>query len=172
MNNIVLCGFMGCGKTTVGKELSKKLEMQFVDMDSIIEQNAGMPVSEIFRTQGESSFRRMETETAAALSGQSGLVISTGGGAVLNSANVKAFKSGGLILLIDVPCEVIANRLTGDTSRPLLNRPDRDTAMRELYEKRMPLYRAIADVVVENAQDLPADVFAENICKVIAAYRT
>lgn len=167
MKNIVLCGFMGCGKTTVGRALAEKLGMQFIDMDEYIEQQAGMKVSEIFSSQGESAFRALETKTAAELSEKENLVISTGGGAVLNPENVEAFRSGGLILLLDVPLEVVRLRLDGDTTRPLLNRPDKDEAMLSLYESRLPLYRAAADLTASNLDDRPAEIFAGELAKMI-----
>lgn len=167
MKNIVLCGFMGCGKTTVGRALAGILGMQFIDMDEYIEQQAGMKVSEIFSSQGESAFRALETKAATELSEKENLVISTGGGAVLSPKNVEAFRSGGLILLLDVPLEVVRSRLEGDTTRPLLNRPDKDEAMLSLYESRLPLYRAAADLTASNRDDRPAEVFAGELAKMI-----
>jgi shikimate kinase len=169
VNNIVLCGFMGCGKTTVGTALARKLGLTFIDMDEYITAKAGMSVSEIFSQFGETHFRALESQAAAELSQRSGLVISTGGGAVLNARNVACFKSGGLIVLLDVPLRVIKLRLDGDSSRPLLNRPDRDSAMSELFNKRVPHYIAAADITVQNSENIPAPAMAELIAQRIAA---
>ena len=163
MDNIVLCGFMGCGKTTVGRELANILKYEYIDMDEYIVKKAGLSVSRIFSKLGETHFRALETEAAADLSKSDRLVISSGGGAVLKDENVKLFKAGGLIVFIDVPLNVIKVRLDGDITRPLLNRPDRDETMLELYNKRTPIYRAAADITVKNANNIPALMIAQAI---------
>ena len=124
MDNIVLCGFMGCGKTTVGRNLARKSGRKFVDMDSYIEEKAGMKVSEIFKKYGENRFRDMEHEA------------------------IDAFRGKDKIVLLDVPLDIIKQRLKNDTTRPLLQRPDKEEAMRELYEKRLPIYLSAADITV------------------------
>ena len=100
MRNVVLCGFMGCGKTTVGRQLAALSGRRFVDMDEYIEQQAGMAVSEIFRQYGEDDFRRRERETCRALAGQTGLVIAAGGGALTFAANVEALRPSCVIVLL------------------------------------------------------------------------
>ena len=100
--NIVLCGFMGCGKTTVGKILSEKLSMKFVDVDELIEQEQGMTISEIFEKYGEIGFRKIENETIKKVSQWNNAIVSTGGGSVLNVDNVTALKSSGKIFFLDV----------------------------------------------------------------------
>ena len=139
MDNIVLCGFMGCGKTTVGRNLARKSGRKFVDMDSYIEEKAGMKVSEIFEKYGENRFRDMEHEACLELADTKGLVIASGGG---------AFRGKDKIVLLDVPLDIIKQRLKNDTTRPLLQRPDKDEAMRQLYEKRLPIYLSAADITV------------------------
>ena len=133
--NIVLCGFMGCGKSTVGKKLSQMTQMEFVDMDGYIEKRAGMKIPDIFEKHGEGFFR-------------GGYVVATGGGALTFQRNVDAFKEGGVIVLLDTPLRVLQLRLKNDRNRPLLQRPDRFRFIRELHQKRMPLYRRAADVVI------------------------
>ncbi len=151
MNNIVLCGFMGCGKSTVGKIIARKTGKKFLDMDKYIEQKAGMSVSDIFARHGEAGFRDMEHEACNELSAQSGLIIAAGGGALTFERNVAEFRGKDTVVLLDVPLEVIKRRLKNDTRRPLLQRPDKDRVMAELYRKRMPLYLAAADVVIKGA---------------------
>lgn len=146
--NIVLCGFMGCGKTTVGKKLSKRLRVPFVDMDHYIEQKAGCNISEIFSQMGEDVFRDMEYECAKELSKIGGTVIATGGGALTFERNQQALRQNGRIILLNPPLSILRRRLSGDITRPLLNRPDRDAAMKELYEKRLPIYKKASDIVV------------------------
>ena len=141
--NIVLCGFMGCGKSTVGKKLSQMTQMEFVDMDGYIEKRAGMKIPDIFEKHGEGFFRDLEQ-----LSQRGGYVVATGGGALTFQRNVDAFKEGGVIVLLDTPLRVLQLRLKNDRNRPLLQRPDRFRFIRELHQKRMPLYRRAADVVI------------------------
>lgn len=149
MNNIVLCGFMGCGKSTVGKNLARKTGRKFVDMDTYIEEKAGMTVSEIFEKHGENGFRDMEHEACRELSEMSGLIIASGGGAFTFKRNSEVFKSKDTIVLIDVELETIKYRLRNDKTRPLLQKPDKDRVMQELYEKRLPLYKSAADITVK-----------------------
>lgn len=149
MNNIVLCGFMGCGKSTVGKNLARKTGRKFVDMDTYIEEKAGMTVSEIFEKHGENGFRDMEHEACRELSEMSGLIIASGGGAFTFKRNSDVFKSKDTIVLIDVELETIKYRLRNDKTRPLLQKPDKDRVMQELYKKRLPLYKNAADITVK-----------------------
>lgn len=155
--NIILCGFMGCGKSTIGNLLSKKMGMSFVDLDSYIEKRENKTVAEIFADSGEEYFRQIEKEVSKELAQKKALIIATGGGTLTFRENVDVFKNSGKIVLLDVPVEVVSERLREDTTRPLLNRPDKEQAMRELYEKRMPLYKNAADIVV-NAANSPLQV--------------
>ena len=150
--NIVLCGFMGCGKSTIGSLLAKKTGCAFIDLDRYIEKQENRSVSQIFEENGEPYFRERERHAAQTLAAKSGLVIATGGGTLTFQENVDVLKRSGRIVLLDVPVEVVAKRLQNDTTRPLLNRPDKEAAMRELYDRRLPLYRAAADIVVDASQ--------------------
>ncbi len=158
--NIILCGFMGCGKSTVGTLLAKKTGMAFFDLDSYIEKQEKKTVAQIFADSGEAYFRELERNAAKALSEKNGVVIAAGGGTLTFRENVDSLKKSGVIILLDLPVETVAARLKNDTTRPLLNRPDKDKAMKELYDKRLPLYRAAADIVV-NADDSPMQVCRE-----------
>lgn len=168
MKNIFLCGFMGCGKTTVGKFLASITGMKFIDMDVFIEENAGKSVSDIFKNHGEAYFRALETEAAKKLSKMNGLVVATGGGAVISPENTALFKSGGYIVLIDVPLKIISLRLNDDNTRPLLERQDKEAVMSSLYHKRMPAYRAAADYTVENKDNRPGASIASDIAEIIS----
>ena len=163
--NIILCGFMGCGKSTIGNLLSKKTGMSFIDLDKYIEQKENKTVAEIFADNGEDYFRQLERDASKELSQKKSLVIAAGGGTLTFQENVDVFKTSGTIVLLDVPVEVVSERLTGDTTRPLLNRPDKERAMLELYEKRMPLYQSAADIVV-NAANSPLQVCMEIISNI------
>ena len=139
---------MGCGKSTVGRNIARKTGRRFIDMDRYIEQKAGMSVSDIFAAQGEDGFRELEHEACRELSEMRGVIVASGGGALTFERNVAVFRSKDKIVLLDVPLHVIKYRLHGDTKRPLLQRPDKDEAMARLYRTRLPQYRAAADVTV------------------------
>lgn len=171
MKNVVLCGFMGSGKSSVGEALARLSHARFVDMDRAIEAREKRTVSDIFAQDGEAAFRRMECDTARELAGRPGLVISTGGGTVLRAENVEAFRAAGcVIVLLEVPLHVVQHRLRHDRSRPLLAVPDREAAMRRLYEQRVPLYRAAADVVVENRGNVPVRQMARRVHRAVHAF--
>lgn len=149
MNNIILCGFMGCGKSTVGKIAARKTGKKFVDMDRYIEEKEQMTVAEIFAAYGEEGFREREHAACRELAAQSGLIIAAGGGALTFARNVEVFRGRDTVVLLDVPLETIRFRLRHDTRRPLLQRPNKDEAMTELYNRRMPQYLSAADVVIK-----------------------
>ncbi len=150
--NIVLCGFMGCGKSTVGKRLAARLNMTFVDMDSFIEEKAGCSIAAIFADHGEAHFRQLEHDACRALAQQNDLVIATGGGAILRQDNVDALRQGGTLIWLKVGADCVIERLKNDTSRPLLQRPNKAQAVRELMEARAPFYAA-ADLTVDAEAD-------------------
>lgn len=156
-NNIVLCGFMGCGKTTVGKELATLLKMEFVDLDEWIEQSEGLTVSEIFEKKGEEYFRTAETKAAEVLGQKKGLVIACGGGTVLRPENVLSLKKNGVIFYLSVTADVVKRRLKADTSRPLLAK-DKEKAIDALLNTRKPLYEKAADFTVDADTDPQATV--------------
>ncbi len=149
MNNIILCGFMGCGKTTVGKSLEKITGNKFVDMDEFIEKKQNMTVSEIFEKYGEQGFRDMEFDACKQLAEKKDLIIASGGGAFTFQRNVDVFKGIDTIVLLNVPLSVIKFRLRDDKKRPLLQRPDKDRVMKEMYDARLPLYKKAADIIIE-----------------------
>lgn len=159
MHSIILCGFMGAGKTSVGKKLSKKLGMKFYDLDRFIEQEYGMPVSEIFARYGEAEFREIEKHAVEKTAAMEACVIACGGGTLMNEENVICFhRAGGRIVFLDTPLSVIKLRLENDTKRPLLQRPDRDRYIEALYQKRYPYYRMASDLIIPSAGYPPAVV--------------
>lgn len=141
--NIVLMGFMGTGKTTVGQLLAERLGLAFVDMDHLIEQRAGKPISRIFAEDGEPSFRKMERELSVELAGRDGLVVGCGGGVVLNPANVDDYARTGLVVCLTATPEIIFERTAKDRNRPLLEEKDRFQRILDLLAKRRALYAAI-----------------------------
>lgn len=146
--NIILCGFMGCGKTTVGRLLARETGRKFIDMDSFIEERAGKTVAQIFAQEGEPRFRALEHEAAQALARETGLVVAAGGGALVCRENAECLGRTGVIVLLDAPLEELKKRLKNDASRPLLQKPDRDAVIEALHRERMPLYRQAAHLTV------------------------
>lgn len=138
--NIVLTGFMGAGKSTVGKKLSKVLRKPLVDTDDIIEEKAGMSISEIFAEYGEDYFRELEEEVVAEVSEFHDHVIVTGGGVVLRDVNMRNLRKNGTIIYLHATPEVIYERIKDQTHRPLLRVEDPLSRIRELLEYRKPFY--------------------------------
>ena len=147
MKNLVLIGLSGCGKTTFGKRLSRKLRLPLIDTDVMIEKKTGRTIPEIFAAEGENGFRDIESVCAREAAAQNGAVISTGGGMVLREENMKALSQNGLIIFIDRhPSHIL--RSTSLTDRPLVQN-DRDRLFR-LYAERLAVYRRHADIVIPN----------------------
>lgn len=150
MRNLVLIGFMGCGKTTLGRLCAAHLGYTFRDIDHIIEAEAGCSVAELFARVGESQFRQKEREVIADLCVTSGLVIATGGGAVLDPLNRENLRRNGLVVLLHASPDLILRRVGNARTRPLLaNAPDPRARIEELLEQRLPLYRAAAHCQVD-----------------------
>lgn len=137
--NIVLVGFMGTGKTTVGRILAKQLEWTFTDTDAYIERETGMTISRMFQDYGESYFRERETEALRELLLRKGQVVSTGGGAVLREENRRIMLENGLVVAMKAEEAVIVERVRGDTGRPLLQ-GDVEERVRTLVEARRHAY--------------------------------
>ncbi|MGN1481782.1 shikimate kinase [Porcipelethomonas sp.] len=135
---IFLCGFMGCGKTTIGKTLAKLIGFGYCDMDELIVKKAGMSIPEIFETKGEAHFRSMETELIKELGSFKG-VVSCGGGAMLNDINGKYAAESGCVLFLDTPFETCYGRIAGDKNRPVAASRTKEQ-LKELYDERYPKY--------------------------------
>ena len=147
---IVLTGFMGTGKSVVGRRLAERLGLSFIDLDDLIQEKAGMAIPEIFASEGESGFRQRERELIAGLANRRDCVIATGGGAMLDSENVRALKTGGVLVCLQADPEIILKRIGADPHRPLLQVPDRIARIRELLEQRASAY-AQADLLLETS---------------------
>lgn len=146
MNNIVLCGFMGSGKTVVGRELAKIMGVKFVDTDELIEQEQGVAIKAIFAARGEDYFRDLEFEMCKKVAEMKGVVVSTGGGAMTFERNVDAIKKGSKVVFLDASFDVICERIGDSTTRPLFQ--DKAKA-KELYDIRKDKYLAAADYVID-----------------------
>ena len=164
MKNIVLTGFMGTGKTEVGKELSRLLGMRVVDIDHEIEESQGSTISDIFADRGEDYFRTVETEVIRRISAQHGIIISTGGGAVLKEENVKALQDSGVIFCMTASTDTILRRTEGNDERPLLRCADKRTTITSLLEQRRPYYEK-AGLLIHTDGKTPLQVAEEIIGK-------
>ncbi len=148
--NIVLTGFMGCGKSTVGKRLAEALSYEFRDTDAMIEENYGKTISQMFAEDGEEFFRIAETELLRKLSTEAeGVVLATGGGMPMRKENATLLRKVGTVIFLEAKIETILLRLENDTGRPLADGEDREARLRPLYEKRFPIYRETADYILD-----------------------
>lgn len=148
--NIVLTGFMGTGKSSVGRRLARKLGLRFVDTDDLITDQAGISIREIFEGYGEDKFREVERQVVRRVSDEKGLVIATGGGVVLNRENMEDLRKNGIIICLTASPEKIMERTGGKDSRPLLNAEERENKVREMLEYRRPFY-ADADISIDTS---------------------
>lgn len=142
---IFFIGPMGAGKSTVGKRVARQLNWTFVDLDRVIESDAGAAVSLIFEVEGEAGFRARESAALANQATRQRVVVATGGGAILAPANHDSLRSG-VIVYLEAPVELQLERLSRDHTRPLLQTPDRAERLQRLAEVRNPIYAALADV--------------------------
>ena len=146
--HLILVGLPGVGKTTIGKEVARKLGRPFLDFDQEIERRSGMAVREIFRVKGEEHFRELEFGLTKELSSTGGMVLSPGGGWITQSKSVELLRSAGRIIYLRASPEAVARRLRRVETRPLLAGRDPVVALRELYQKRRVLYET-ADAVLD-----------------------
>lgn len=148
--NIALVGMMGAGKTTVGRQLAKKLGRRFVDADHEIEARTGVRIPVIFEIEGEAGFRRREADTIDSLTRESGLVLATGGGVVLDPANRRRLREAGIVIYLRVLPLALFERTRHDRNRPLLQVADPLAKLEELFGQRDPLYREVADIIIDS----------------------
>jgi shikimate kinase len=149
--NIYLVGLMGAGKTTVGRQLARRLGRQFIDSDHEIVARTGVAIPTIFEIEGETGFRRREAQTIAELTGQEGIVMATGGGVVIDPENRRRLHDSGWVVYLNVPPAMLYERTRHDRNRPLLQVPDPLARLEALHAERDPLYREIAHFVVEGS---------------------
>jgi shikimate kinase len=140
---------MGAGKTTVGRQLAKRLQRRFLDSDHEIEARTGVRIPVIFEIEGEAGFRRRESQVLAELAREKDLVLATGGGAVLALENRRCLRESGLVVYLHAPPEILYERTRHDRNRPLLQVEDPLATLRLLYEQRDPVYREVAHLVVD-----------------------
>ncbi len=158
--NIILTGFMGVGKTSVGTRLAKDLDYSFVDTDILIEADQRMSITDIFGKLGEPYFRDVETKIIRQVMGCTNQVVSTGGGAVIRDENRDAFKQAGYVVCLTARPEVIFERVKRETHRPLLKTPDPLAKIRELLDQRQKFY-ALADFTIDTSEKSVNAVISE-----------
>jgi len=150
-SNIYLVGLMGAGKTTIGRQLARRLGRRFYDSDHEIVARTGVPIPTIFEIEGEEGFRRRESQTIAELTATSGIVLATGGGVVLNPENRRLLHETGWVVYLNVPPGKLYERTRHDRNRPLLRVEDPLGKLEELHALRDPLYREAAHLVVDGS---------------------
>lgn len=162
MKHLVLMGFMGSGKSTIGKMLEKRTGLSYADTDLLIEEKEARSIEEIFRDEGEEYFRNAETTVLEELlKRKDRMIISLGGGTALNEKNRKMLKNnGGTVFLKISPLEA-CKRLKGDQKRPLLRTADPEKRIEKLIKVRNPIYQAAADYVLEETGKTPEDICRE-----------
>jgi shikimate kinase len=158
--NIVLIGFMGTGKSTIGQLLARQLDLKFIDVDARIESEQGRTITQLFMLEGEARFRSLEAQLAIKLATHDQQVISTGGGFVLNPLNITVFKPGGVIIALTATAEAIYERVKNERQRPLLAVPDPLARISALLFERSPYYQD-ADLVFDTSFKKPLELVAE-----------
>ena len=151
-DKLYLVGLMGAGKTTIGRQLARKLHLEFYDSDREIEARTGVSIPTVFEIEGEDGFRRREAQVIAELACLPPCVIATGGGVVLRQENRDVLKASGWVVYLDVPPQILWERTRLDRNRPLLRVDDPLERLRELYVQRSPLYREAADIVIDGGR--------------------
>lgn len=151
-SNIFLVGLMGSGKTTIGRALAKRLGLRFVDADHEIEARTGATIPLIFEIEGEASFRQREADVIRDLSAQQGIVLATGGGAILNEQSRRFLRERGTVIYLRASVASLVQRTSHDRNRPLLQTGDPKAKFETLARERGPLYEQVAHIIIETGR--------------------
>ena len=151
--NIFLIGLMGAGKTTIGRQIASELSLEFFDSDHEIEDRTGVTITHIFDIEGEDGFRKRETAMLDELTNKKGIVLATGGGAILKPENRQFLMSRGTTIYLYANIETLFERTSKDRNRPLLQIDNPRAKLEELFEIRDPLYRETADIIIDTGKD-------------------
>lgn len=158
--NLVLIGFMGAGKSVVGRELQRMTGFRLVDVDTEVERIEGITISEIFATSGEAAFREVEAREIRRISEGRNQIISTGGGAVLRADNMEALEEGGIVICLTASAETVYARTMHNTDRPLLQVEDPQGRIQEMLRQRRPYYDK-ASYVIDTEGKSPYTIASE-----------
>ncbi|MCD8522666.1 MAG: shikimate kinase AroK [Saccharospirillaceae bacterium] len=159
--SVFLIGPMGAGKSTIGRLLSAELKLEFFDSDKVIEERCGANIPWIFDMEGESGFREREEQAIDELTQMSAIVLATGGGVVMREANRRHLSARGTVVYLCTSVEQQLARTAKDKNRPLLQAENPERILRDLFSARDPLYREIADIIIETDQRNPRWVVQE-----------
>jgi len=151
--NIFLVGLMGAGKTTIGRQIANELSLDFFDSDHEIENRTGVTITHIFDIEGEAGFRKRETAMLNELTEKKGIVLATGGGAILKPENRQFLMSRGTTIYLYANIDTLVERTSKDRNRPLLQTEDPRKKLQELFDIRDPLYRETADIIIDTGKD-------------------
>jgi shikimate kinase len=162
---LFLIGMPGSGKSTIGKGLAKTLARPFVDLDQQIEERCGVAISIIFEIEGEQGFRKRETQVLTDAANQRGMVVATGGGAILAPENQAILREQGVVVYLRATVDELLRRTSRDKGRPLLATNDPRAKLLELFERRGPIYESLADVVVESGSSSVTSVVQKIVSK-------
>lgn len=168
-NNIILIGPMGAGKTSLGRRVAERLGLSFIDADQVIEQRTGASIPVIFECEGEAGFRTREKAVIAELCANSGQLLATGGGAVLDPDNRTALKRAGMVVYLKTSVAQQLERVERDRNRPLLQTADPGARLHELAQQRNAIYRELADLTFDS-DGLNADTAGERLFNLIALH--
>ncbi|MEH6669552.1 shikimate kinase AroK [Halopseudomonas sp.] len=169
MRNVFLVGPMGAGKSTIGRLLAKELKYPFKDSDREIEARTGADIPWIFDVEGEEGFRQREEAMIAELVTEKGIVLATGGGVVMREANRWALAGNGLVVYLRTSVDQQLQRTAKDRQRPLLLNADPERVLRDLMARRDPLYREIADIIIDTDQRGPKVVVNTIVARLLEA---
>jgi shikimate kinase len=169
--SIALIGFMGTGKTIVGKLLAEKLGKDFIDMDVLIEKKAGKSIPAIFRDEGEIRFRELEIEVTREVASRKNIVIACGGGTVLNKINIDRLEQECVIVCLTAAPSVILKRTSGGQGRPLLLVKGRVRQIEELLKYRRPYYERSADIIINTSRLMP-EVVAQTVIEKVREHES
>jgi shikimate kinase len=157
---------MGAGKSTVGRQLAKALNKEFVDCDREIEERTGVTIAIIFEVEGEEGFRKRERNMIEQLTERDGIVLATGGGVVLDEENRSRLRTRGFAIYLDAPIDLLIERTARDRQRPLLQTDDPKARLIDLANEREPLYRQVADMVVKTDRRTARHVVKELVRRI------
>ncbi len=157
-DHLVLIGPMGAGKSSVAREVARLTARRWTDLDKQIVRQTGLPISEIFARHGEEHFRELESEALSGLSGETPLIVATGGGIVTRPENIPLLRALGCVAFLTADVEVLFERVSRNRRRPLLQTADPHTTLQELIQRRLPLYTGCAHFTVDTSVGTHAEI--------------